>query len=89
MLEENRGVHELVMRYYNQLGLIGRVVLVEGQVKAYSFGFPLGGNMFCVLFEITDLDIKGLPVYIFREFCRDEVLEQYQFINVTYPITMK
>ena len=82
MLKENQKVHELVLRYYQQLGLTGRVVTVDGEIKAYSFGYPVNDDMFCILLEIADLDIKGLPVYMFREFCRDGALQTYKFINV-------
>jgi len=82
MLEENARVHELVLRHHQQLDLIGRVVKVNDRIKAYSFGFPVNEDVFCVLFEVADLDIKGLPVYIFREFCRDAALQKYKFINV-------
>ena len=72
----------LLLRHSGQLGLTGRVVTVEGYIKAYSFGFPVDQDTFCVLLEITDLNVKGLSVYLFREFCRDADLEQYKFINV-------
>lgn len=82
MLLENRQVHELAMRYADELGLIGRVVKVDGKIRAYSFGYPLNEMMFCVLFEITDLAMNGLSVFIFREFCRDPQVQRYQLVNV-------
>lgn len=81
MIEENRSVHQLARRYFRELELIGRVVKVDDRIKGYTFGFPLGAQMFCVLFEITDPAVKGLPVFIFREFCRDRVVEKFPFIN--------
>lgn len=89
MLGENAQVHELVLRHYRSLGLIGRVVVVDGQIAAYSFGFAVNEDMFCILFEIADLDIKGLPVYVFREFCRDAALGKYKFINVMDDFELK
>ncbi|TAL11460.1 MAG: DUF2156 domain-containing protein [Nitrospirae bacterium] len=62
-----------------ELGLKGRVVEVEGRIAAYTFGYPLNAQTFCVLFEIADRRVKGLGAYIFREFCRE--LEPYEFIN--------
>jgi hypothetical protein len=61
------------------LGLIGRVVEVEGRIAAYTFGYPLNATTFCILFEIADRNVKGLGAYIFREFCRE--LESYELIN--------
>jgi len=81
MLQESAQVHDLVLRHYRRLGLTGRVVIVDGRIKAYGFGFAVNEEMFCTLFEISDLDIKGLAVYIFREFCRDAALQKYKFIN--------
>lgn len=82
MLEENAGVHQLALRHYKELGLTGRVVTVDGKMKAYTFGYPLNADIFCVLFEIADLSFNGLGVFIFREFCRDAAIEPYKFINV-------
>ncbi len=89
LLDENRTVHRLAMQYYEELGLIGRVVAVDGKIQGYSFGFPLNSSIFCVLFEITALEIKGLSVFIFREFCRDPQVKNYKFINVMDDFGMK
>lgn len=82
MLEENRKVHQLILKHYREWGLTGRVVFVNDTLKAYSFGFPLRQKIFCILLEVCDLNYKGLPVFIFREFCNDKALQHYQFINV-------
>jgi hypothetical protein len=71
--------HRQGISHAAELGLVGRVVEVEGRVAAYTFGYPLNAQTFCVLFEIADRDLKGLGAYIFREFCRE--LEPYEFIN--------
>lgn len=82
MLEENAGVHQLALRHYKELGLTGRVVTIDGKIMAYTFGYPLNAQTFCVLFEIADLSFNGLGVFVFREFCRDAALTPYKFINV-------
>lgn len=82
MLSENRLVHRRALEYINQLGLIGRVVKVNGKIAGYTFGYEVNQTMFCVLLEITDLSIDGLSTFIFREFCGDPLLEKYQLINV-------
>ena len=92
MLYENKDVHSLALKHYAELGLIGRVVVINGEIQGYSFGFPLNngkGDVFCILFEITELTIKGLSVYIFREFCADSRLRNYKFINVMDDFGMK
>jgi hypothetical protein len=35
---------------------------------------------FCILYEITDLGIKGLAQFIFRRYCQE--LKDYKFINI-------
>ncbi len=82
MLEENRSVHRLTIENAKELGLLGRVVFVDGKMRAYSFGYALNEHTFCVLFEVADLNINGLPVYLFSKFCADPELEQFKFINV-------
>lgn len=81
MLEENHQVHKTALEYYQELNLMGRVVLVDGQIKGYTFGYRLNPEMFCVLLEITDLAVKGLSAFIFREFCRDQELRLFKWIN--------
>jgi hypothetical protein len=61
-------------------GLTGRVVLVDGSLKAYTFGYRLNNDVFCILFEVADLKIKGLAQFIFREFSRE--LSSYRYINI-------
>lgn len=88
MLEENRGVHQLIRHYQDELGLEGRVALVDGRALAYTFGYPLNESTFCVLVEIADLDFKGLSVYVFNRFCADEQLKRFQWINVMDDFAM-
>ena len=88
MLEENRQVHDLIFQYHDELGLEGRVVLVDGQVGGYTFGYPLNEKTFCVLVEVTDLGFKGLSVYMFSRFCADPSLQKFKFINVMDDFAM-
>ncbi|MCA9399198.1 MAG: DUF2156 domain-containing protein, partial [Candidatus Omnitrophica bacterium] len=81
MLIENGQVHRTALKYYRELGLLGRVVYVNGKLSGYTFGYPVGNDVFCVLFEITDLSVKGLSIFIFNQLCQDEVLRPYRFIN--------
>lgn len=81
MLEENRSVHRLLLREYEQLGLVGRVIRIDDKIKAYTFGFCLDKESFCVLLEIADLQVKGIAPYVFSRFCADEALKNYPFIN--------
>lgn len=79
MAADAESAHRNGIRHAAELGLVGRVAEIEGRIAAYTFGYPLNAQTFCVLFEIADRMVKGLGAYIFREFCRE--LEGYEFIN--------
>ena len=79
MLEDSWHAHHTALIHYEKLGLIGRVVLIGGVVKGYTFGYPLNSEIFCILFEVTHLRIRGLAQFIFREFCREQAA--YRWIN--------
>ncbi|MBF0479298.1 MAG: DUF2156 domain-containing protein [Candidatus Omnitrophica bacterium] len=81
MLEENITVNKTVFENFELLGMVGRVVKVEGKICAYTFGYPLTKDMFCVVLEVADLSMKGLPTYIFREFCNDAQVRPYKLLN--------
>lgn len=79
ILEDSRHSHQAGLMNYEKLGLIGRVVFIDGVLRGYTFGYPLNSDIFCILFEVTDLGIKGLAQFIFREFCREQAA--YCWIN--------
>ena len=80
MLNDSRTAHRTAIADTDALGLIGRVVRINGEIKGYTFGYPLNTDTFCVLFEVTDLCTKGLAQFIYREFCR-ELVGTYRWIN--------
>lgn len=82
MIDENLCVHDTCLSHYQKLGLVGRVVLIDGKIHAYTFGFDLKQDVFCVLLEVADRSVKGLSTYIFREMCRDTQIKRFDFINV-------
>ena len=79
MLEDSWHSHRTGLMNHEELGLIGRVVFIDGVLKGYTFGYPLNNEIFCVLFEVTDLGIKGLAQFLFRAFCQEQAA--YQWIN--------
>lgn len=80
MIEDNYKVIKAALINYKQLGLDGLVVRVDKKIIAFSFGYRLNKDTFCILYEITDLAIKGLAQFIFRYFCQD--LKDYKYINI-------
>lgn len=79
MLEDSGRSHRAGLMNHKELGLVGRVVFIDGVLKGYIFGYPLNSEVFCVLFEVTDLGIQGLAQFLFREFCREQAA--YRWIN--------
>ncbi len=71
---------KVLLNNYRGLRLAGRIVRIDKEIKAFSFGFELNPEAFCILYEITDLSIKGLAQFIFRRFCAE--LKDYRFINI-------
>lgn len=49
-------------------------------LTGFTFGYRLSNDTFCVLYEITDLTVKGLAQFISRKFCAE--LKSYKYINI-------
>ena len=80
MLHDSKSAQKIGITQAQELGLVGRIVKINGELRAYTFGYELNSETFCILFEISDLNIKGLSQYIFREFCK-ELSNSYRWIN--------
>jgi uncharacterized protein len=80
MMEDSRKSLENALEAYPGLDLTGRVVKIDNRIKAFTFGFELNPDTFCILYEITDLSIKGLSQFIFCRLCAE--LEDYKYINI-------
>ncbi len=79
LLDDSFLAHKCAISNFKRLKLIGRIIRIKGRLKAYTFGFRLNEDIFCILFETADLSIKGVSQFIFREFCGE--LKDYKFIN--------
>jgi len=80
MLEDNFKALKTLLNNYSKLGVLGCSVKIDGEIKAFSFGYRLDKDTFCILYEITDLSVKGLAQFIFHHFCSQ--LKGYKFINI-------
>ncbi len=80
MLEDSKHCFKLMLDAYRNLNLAGRVVKINNEIRAFTFGFPLNNNTFCILYEITDLSVKGLAQFIFAKFSSE--LKEYKYINI-------
>jgi hypothetical protein len=82
LLEDALSVHRRVLKDFQQLNVIGRVVEVNARIAGYTFGYFVGQETFCDLLEITDPQYSGLGAYIFNQLCQDPALLGVKFINV-------
>ncbi len=80
MMDDSRISLKNALDNYPDLNLFGRLVKVGDRIKAFTFGFKLNKDTFCILYEITDLYIKGLSQFIFSRFSRE--LAGYKYINI-------
>jgi hypothetical protein len=48
---------------------------------AYTFGYWLTPQTFCVLLEVADRSISGLAQFLFRETCRAAIKRGVTYIN--------
>jgi hypothetical protein len=80
LIQDSRRVLQAALNSYKELGLSGKLIKINSQTKAFTFGYPLNASTFCILYEITDLSLKGLAQFIFAQFCRS--LQQYKYINI-------
>ncbi len=80
MLSDSLTCLRVLLKDYRSLDVTARVVKIEGKIKGFTFGFLLAPDTFCILYEITDLSIKGLAQFIFQQFCRE--LKRYKYINI-------
>lgn len=80
LMEDSRKAHQRMMEDSEKLGLFGRMVKIDQEIKGYIMSAELNESTVVVAAEITDLAIKGLAQYIFREFCQE--MKQSHWINV-------
>jgi hypothetical protein len=80
MIQDSLTCLKILFAGYKKLGITGRAVKIGNEIKAFSFGYKLNTDTFCILYEITDLSIKGLAQFIFRKFCSE--LKEFRYVNI-------
>jgi hypothetical protein len=80
MMRDSLNSLKILLGDYGRLHCTGRVVKIDGRIQAFTFGFPVAEDIFCVLYEIADRAIKGLSQFIFRNFCAE--FKEYAYINI-------
>ncbi|RKY32339.1 MAG: hypothetical protein DRP74_02820 [Candidatus Omnitrophota bacterium] len=80
MLTDSRKCLKVLLDNFRYLNLKARIIKVGRVIKAFTCGFEVNPETFCILYEITDLSLKGISQFIFRNFCRE--LKEYKYINI-------
>lgn len=65
---------------FDELGFVGGLLRIDGEVVAYTFGEEISPDIFCVHFEKAYPDIRGAYPMINQQFCENE-LKGYKYIN--------
>ena len=65
----------------NGLACQGTVVRVNDDIAAYTFGYWLTPQTWCILLEVADRSIPGLAQWVFRETCRTAMAQGATSIN--------
>jgi uncharacterized protein len=81
LLEDAESAHALVFQEHERIGLSGTVVKINDAIAAYTFGYWLTPQTWCILLEVADRSIPGLAQYVFRETCRTAVAQGAVYIN--------
>lgn len=79
LLEDNFSALNKALMNFEDLGLLVRAVKINGKIHAFTIAFKLNDETYCVLFEITNPAIKGLPQFIFNRLARE--LKDTKYLN--------
>ncbi len=80
MSEEQRAIAE-AFAAYDELGLYGGVLRVDGRVAAFTYGSELTPEMFCTHIEKADASYEGVFPMINRCFARALAARGYKYVN--------
>ena len=81
LLDDTASAHEVAWSHGPELQLVGSVLRMNGNIRAYTFGYWLTQNTWCVLLEVADRTVSGLAQYLFRDTCRKALSNGAEFIN--------
>ena len=68
------------IRLSGALGLKGLVVIIDGKIQGMTFGNVVNKEMCSVIVEKTNLNIKGLPQFIYNEFVK-RCWSSHKYVN--------
>ena len=68
------------MEHFDELGLVGGAIVVDGKIVAFTYGSPINNKTFGVHVEKADTNYEGIFSVINQEFAL-RIPEQYVYIN--------
>ncbi len=80
LIEDNFFAQRRLMLEFDNLEIAGNIIQIDGRIAAYSFGYPIDSDTFCIFAEVAERGFKGISEYLFREFCRN--LSAFKLINL-------
>lgn len=66
--------------YFNELGLTGGIIKINGKISAVTIGEPLNSNTFCVHIEKADRQYDGIYTGINNCFVRS-CMREFEYVN--------
>jgi uncharacterized protein len=81
LLEDAAQAHRLVFEEYEGMGVSGRITREGHEIVAYTFGYWLTPQTWCVLLEVADRSVSGLAQWVFRETCRTASMQGAVWVN--------
>jgi hypothetical protein len=79
LLLEQRSM-AFAISHFNDLGLLGGVITVNGKIIAFTYGSPVNKYTFGIHVEKADIEYEGIYSVINQEFAL-QIPEQYNYIN--------
>lgn len=82
-IHQERYAIKQMLKYYQELCLIGLVIYINGELKGFTVGEKINKDTASVIIEKTDFEVLGCAQFIFREFSK-MLKEHYSvaYINV-------
>ena len=77
--EENRSI-ALALAAWEKIGLTGGAIRIDGSVKAFAFGSPIGAGTFDIMFESADHRYNGVFQVLEQELIKRQ-LSDFPYIN--------
>jgi hypothetical protein len=79
-LQAEHDVMETIFAHWDELGMLGGSIYVDGRMVAFTYGSAVTNDTFDVCMEKADRDVEGAFSVINQQFCA-HLPEKYTFVN--------